>query len=90
VRFGGSFRGTGNFDGEARMSVDELEKEALKLSPDERERLALSLLSSIHGELEYEVEWAEEVDRRAREIKEGRVELIPGDQVFREALDRLK
>lgn len=72
------------------MSVEELEREALKLSADERERLALLLLSSIRGELEYEAEWADEADRRAREIRERHVDTIPADQVFREALDRLK
>lgn len=72
------------------MSVEELEREALKLSSDERERLALSLLSSIHGELEYEFEWAEEADRRVLDIREGRVDTIPAEEVFREVLDRLK
>lgn len=72
------------------MSVEELEREALKLSADDRERLALMILSSLQGELEYEAEWAAEADRRAMEIREGRVDTIPGDQVFREALDRLK
>lgn len=71
------------------MSVEELEREALKLSAEERERLAMSLLSSIQGELDYEAEWAEEADRRAREIREGRVETIAADQVFRELRDRL-
>ena len=72
------------------MSVEDLEREALKLPADDRERLALSILSSLQGELEHEAEWAEESDRRAREIREKRVEMIPGDQVLREALDRLK
>lgn len=72
------------------MSVEELEREALKLSSEERERLAMALLSSIHGELEYEYEWAKEADRRAREIREGRVETIPAEQIFRELRDRLK
>ena len=72
------------------MSVEELEREALKLSADDRERLALSILSSIQGELEYEAEWAAEADRHAMEMREGLVDTISGDQVFREALDRLK
>jgi putative addiction module component (TIGR02574 family) len=72
------------------MSVEELEKAALNLSPEDRERLALAILSSLQGELEYESEWAAEADRRAREIRERRVDTIPADQVFREALDRLK
>ena len=72
------------------MSVDELEAEALKLSADDRERLAILLLSSVESKLEFEAEWIEEVERRAREIDKGVVETIPADQVLREALDRLK
>jgi putative addiction module component (TIGR02574 family) len=72
------------------MSVEELEKAALNLSPEDRERLALAILSSLQGELKYESEWAVEADRRAREIRERRVDTIPADQVLREALDRLK
>jgi len=72
------------------MSVEELQREALKLSAEDRERLAFAILSSIGGELEYESEWAEEADRRAREIREGRVDTVPGDEVLKEALDRLK
>lgn len=49
------------------VSVDELKREALKLSPDERELLAMELLASLRSELKYEEEWAAEVDRRARE-----------------------
>jgi hypothetical protein len=75
---------------EERMSVEELVAEALKLAPEERERLAMTLLSSVGSRLEFEAEWIEEVERRAREIDEGVVETIPGDQVIREALDRLK
>lgn len=72
------------------MSVEELATEALKLPPRERERLAARLLSSLESRLEFEAEWIEEVERRAREIDEGTVETIPADQVIREALDRLK
>jgi putative addiction module component (TIGR02574 family) len=72
------------------MSVEDLEREAMKLSTEERERLALALLSSVHGDLEYEAEWADEADRRVLEIRERKVDPIPGDQVFREALRRLE
>ncbi len=75
---------------EERMSVEELVAEALKLAPEEREQLAMMLLSSVESRLEFEAEWIEEIERRAREIDEGLVETIPGDQVIREALDRLK
>lgn len=72
------------------MSIQELETQALKLPPLDRERLAMKLLSSVESRLEFEAEWIEEVERRAREIDEGTVETIPADQVIREALDRLK
>jgi hypothetical protein len=72
------------------MSFEELLAEALKLTPEERERLAMTLLSSMESRLEFEAEWIEEIEHRAREFDEGLVETIPGDQVIREALDRLK
>jgi putative addiction module component (TIGR02574 family) len=72
------------------MSAEELETEALKLPADERERLAIRLLSSVESRLEFEAEWIEEVERRARELDEGAVETIPADQVIRHALDRLR
>jgi putative addiction module component (TIGR02574 family) len=75
---------------ERDMSVEELETEALKLPPMERERLAMKLLSSVESSLEFEAEWIQEVERRAQELDEGTVEAIPADQVIREALDRLK
>jgi hypothetical protein len=35
-------------------------------------------------------EWIEEVEKRIREIKVGSIQLIPGDQVFKEVEDRYK
>lgn len=77
-------------DHEASMSVEELERKALKLPPLERERLAARLLSSVASRLEFETEWVEEIKRRARQLDDGTVETIPADEVIREALDRLK
>jgi putative addiction module component (TIGR02574 family) len=71
------------------VSVEELEREALKLPADEREQLAMALLTSLRSELKYEAEWAAEADRRAIEVREERVETIPADEVFGKALDRL-
>jgi putative addiction module component (TIGR02574 family) len=75
---------------EASMSIEELETAALKLTPAERELLAVRLLSSVESRLEFEAEWVEEIKRRTRELDEGTVETIPAEQVIREALDRLK
>ncbi len=34
--------------------------------------------------------WAEEIERRVADLKEGRAEVIPAEQVFREARERSK
>jgi len=67
------------------MSVEELEREALKLPPLERQLLAARLLSSVESRLEFEAEWIEEVRRSARQLDEGTVETVPADQVIRGA-----
>jgi putative addiction module component (TIGR02574 family) len=69
------------------MSFDELKREALKLSFDEREELALTLHKSLDEEEEDpEIESAimEEVKRRYREYEEGKVELLDGEEVLAE------
>jgi len=40
--------------------------------------------------LEFEDEWAEESDRRIDEMLDGTVTPVPGDEVLRAALRRLK
>ncbi len=72
------------------MSIDELEAQAMMLSPEERLRLGERLLSSVDADLEFEAEWAEEADRRVEEMRSGAVEMVPGDEVFRRALGRLR
>ncbi len=71
------------------MSIEELEIAAMQLPPDERERLGEKLLSSVDTPLEFEDEWAEEVDRRIEEMLDGTVKPVPGDDVLRAALKRL-
>lgn len=72
------------------MSIEELEVAAMQLPPAERERLGEKLLSSVDTPLEYENEWAEEADRRIEEMLNGTVKPVPGDEVLRAALKRLK
>ncbi len=72
------------------MSLEELEAEALKLPPDQRERLAEKLLSSVDPGLQYEPEWAAEADRRVQEIREGSVQPLPADEVLGAARKRLE
>jgi putative addiction module component (TIGR02574 family) len=69
------------------MSIEDLKREALKLSFDEREELALTLHKSLDEEEEDpDVERAimAEVKRRYQEYEEGKVELLDGEKVLAE------
>jgi len=74
------------------MTVDELLREALKLSAADRASIAHELLSSLESLSEAEVEqlWVEEALRRSAEIDAGLVETIPAEQVIAEARARLE
>jgi putative addiction module component (TIGR02574 family) len=72
------------------MSIEEIETAAMQLPPDERERLGEKLLASVDTPLEFEDEWAQEADRRVEEMLNGTVKPVPGDEVLRAALERLK
>jgi putative addiction module component (TIGR02574 family) len=67
-------------------------KEALQLPREARALIAEKLLESLDVDEPFEVseEWSQEIARRCREIDEGEVELIPGDQVLKEAAEGLK
>lgn len=66
--------------------------EALQLPREARALIAEKLLESLDLDEAFEVsqEWREEIARRCREIDEGKVDLIPGDQVLKEAAERLR
>jgi putative addiction module component (TIGR02574 family) len=69
------------------MSLEDLKREALKLSFDEREELVHTLYKSLDEEEEDpDVERAimGEVKRRYREIEEGRAVFLDGEQVLAE------
>jgi putative addiction module component (TIGR02574 family) len=73
--------------GDHGMSFEDLKREALKLSFDEREELALTLHKSLDEEEEDpEIERAimAEVRRRYQEYEEGKVELLDGEEVLAE------
>jgi putative addiction module component (TIGR02574 family) len=71
-------------------SLQELLREASQLSENERAELAGRLIQSLEGPPDPNVEatWAEEVERRIREIDEGKVETIPWEQVRAELFSR--
>ena len=77
----------------ARLSsFDEVWRAAMELPPQSRAMLAAHLLESLDGseQLDIDAAWSEEVEQRIREIDEGRVELIPGEEVLAELRSRFK
>lgn len=74
------------------MSIEEIEGEALKLDPHERARLAGKLLESLEelSRVENERLWAEEAERRDRDMDAHESSGIPAEEVFHGARSRLK
>ena len=70
--------------------LEVVEAEALKLSPEERARLADRLLASLSDDTEVEEAWATEVERRIAEIEGGRVQLVPASEAIARARAALK
>ena len=67
--------------------AESIVKEALQLPREARALIAEKLLASLDFEEPFEVssEWREEIARRCREIDADTANLIPGDQVLKEA-----
>jgi putative addiction module component (TIGR02574 family) len=65
-------------------NFDEILSAALSLSPGARAMLAEQLLDSLNGAEQARIDalWAEEIERRIKEVDEGKVALIPGDEVM--------
>jgi len=70
--------------------VDVLEAEAMKLTPEERARLADRLIASLSDDAEIEEVWAAEVERRIAEIEAGRAPVVPAAEAIARARDALK
>jgi putative addiction module component (TIGR02574 family) len=71
-------------------TFEEILSAALGLPPEMRAMLADQLLASLDGPNQKEIDaaWAEEIERRIREIDEGKVETIDGEVVMRELRSR--
>ena len=71
--------------------LTDLKEKASRLSETERAELALSLIESLDGPADPDVEeaWRVEVERRIAQIERGEVQLIPGDEVFARLRRRL-
>jgi len=74
------------------QDYDDLLSAALSLPPGPRAMLAENLLLSLDAEDQQRIDsiWAEEVERRVRAIDEGKVKLIPGEEVLSELHSRTK
>jgi len=70
--------------------LDVLEAEAMKLTPEERARLADRLIASLSDNTEIEEAWAAEVERRIAEIEAGRAPVVPAAEAIARARDALK
>lgn len=64
--------------------LEQVEQQALSLSPEERAKLAERLWQSVQGDdaAPFDDAWIEEAERRYRELAEGRVQGVPAEQVF--------
>ena len=69
-------------------SIEDIAAEALELPPQDRAKIARTLLASLHGAQTEDEAWEREIVRREREIDAGTVALIPAAEVFDE-LDTL-
>ena len=76
--------------------VDTLLEQALQLPEKERGDLASRLLRSLEPDDDeelapnaWETAWIEVLDRRVREVRDGTVQLVDGESVFRGAAERI-
>jgi putative addiction module component (TIGR02574 family) len=73
-------------------SLNEIEKELLALPREERARLVLDLMRSLHDEGvddDYDAFWRDELVRREQEIGSGKVEPIPSGKAIPKAREAL-
>jgi putative addiction module component (TIGR02574 family) len=62
----------------------------MKLTAEERARLADRLIASLSEDAQIEEAWAVEVERRIAEIEAGRAPVIPAAEAIARARDALK
>jgi putative addiction module component (TIGR02574 family) len=71
-------------------TAERLLQQAMQLSSDERELLAIELFATLEKEPGYDEAWEAEIERRIKEIDDGTVEMIPGEHVMAELRERLR
>ena len=73
------------------MQLEQLTKEVMNLSLEERAELAQRLLVSLDEPPPSEIErlWMQEAERRLKKLREGKVQGIPSEDVFRRAISEI-
>ena len=73
-------------------TIEDIENEIRALSADDRMHLLRDLIADLDGSMDEGVEkaWLEEVERRYKDLKAGKAELIAAEEVFAKARARLK
>jgi putative addiction module component (TIGR02574 family) len=76
----------------AISTYEEIMSAAMNLSPNERVMLAEHLIESLDVEDQERINrlWAEEAERRNKEIEDGIVQAIPGEEVMNRLRSRYK
>lgn len=72
--------------------ANKIVEQALLLPRDDRAELVEKLLQSLNTPLQEEMDklWAEEAEKRVKEVEEGKVKVLDGEQVIKEVKTRLK
>lgn len=72
--------------------VAEIEAKIRNLSPEDRVELIRALIADLDGPADADVEraWLEEAHRRHRDVVGGKVQAVPGEQVFANLRSRLQ
>jgi len=76
----------------SNRSYEEVMNAALALPPNERVMLAEQLMETLDAEAQERIEalWAEVAERRDKEIEDGIVKPIPGEEVMNRMRSRYK
>ncbi len=68
------------------MGSQEILEQALRLKPDERFSLVEGLLRSLdEPDKQLDAIWADEAEKRLKAYREGRLEVIPMEDIFKDA-----
>ncbi len=72
------------------MNLDELKKNALSLSENERARLVHYLLSTLDNSMDScENDWIKLASQRYQDIREGKLKVIPAEEAFNSIRNKL-